>query len=136
MNALTSKIKQNPKSIFLLDGIGALLTAFLIFVVLRPFNESIGLPKNILVYLSIIAAVFSIYSLSCYCLIKEQWPFYLRIISLANIVYCCLTIITIIYFHESIRIIGICYFVGESITISLLVYMELYILKTYASKQA
>jgi len=59
-------IERKPKTLFLVDGIGALLTALLLFAVLRPFHELFGMPQITVTYLSIIAAIFCLYSMSCY----------------------------------------------------------------------
>lgn len=43
------------KNIFLLDAFGALLTAIILYFILRNFNTYFGLSKDIFEYLSIIA---------------------------------------------------------------------------------
>jgi hypothetical protein len=53
-NAL-SKAEINPNRVFLVDAIGALLTAFFLFSILAQFESFFGMPSKILYLLSGIA---------------------------------------------------------------------------------
>lgn len=123
-NLLTLK----PKTLFLIDGIGALLTAFLLFVVLRAFREYVGMPDVILTSLSLIAVVFAIYSIGCCLFLKNTWKPFLTIISTANLLYCCLTTVLVVYYYPLLTILGVIYFSGEIAVICGLVFIELKIL--------
>lgn len=114
-----------PKSLFLLDGFGALLTTLLIFFVLRTFNDFFGLSKNTLEYLAALALVFSIYSISCYFLVNDNWKSFLKVICVANILYCILTIAILFYDYQNISIYGIAYFLGEIAVIAGIVFLEI-----------
>lgn len=114
----------NPKNIFLLDGCGALVTTLLIFFVLRTFNDFFGLPSSTLEYLAALALVFSIYSLCCFFLVKRNWKPFLKIICMANIFYCLLTIGILFYHYQNISIYGITYFLGEIAIIAGIVFLE------------
>lgn len=123
------KFIKKPKNIFLLDGFGALLTTLLIFFVLRTFNDFFGLSKSILGYLAALALVFSIYSIFCYFLVSDNWKLFLKIICIANIFYCILTIGVVIFNYQNISILGIIYFLGEIIVIVGVVYLEITVIK-------
>lgn len=114
-----------PKNIFLVDGLGALLTALLLFLILRPFNNHFGMPKITLIYLSIIALIFAFYSITCFFLLIENWKPFLKIISIANLLYCALTFVLLIRYHQSITILGVAYFSGEILVICGLTFLEL-----------
>jgi hypothetical protein len=118
-----------PKNIFLLDGLGALLTTLLIFFVLRTFNDFFGLSKNTLEFLAALALVFSIYSVSCYFLANNNWKRFLKIICTANILYCVLTIGILFYNYRDISIFGITYFLGEIAVIAGIVFLEIKTIK-------
>ncbi|MDR7212453.1 hypothetical protein J2W48_004414 [Flavobacterium piscis] len=118
-----------PKNVFLIDAFGALLTAFLLFVVLRNFSTFFGLSKTTLEYLSLLALVFSIYSFSCFFLITNNWKSYLKIICIANILYCVLTFGILLYYCQSISALGIAYFLGEILVICVIVFLEIRIIK-------
>ena len=127
-NTISKIIKQlssKPKILFLIDSIGALATAFFLYVVLRNFNEYFGMPITILNYLSAIAACLCIYSTICLVLIKENWIPFIMIISIANLLYCILTSGLVIFYHPKLTIFGTTYFLGEIAIILGLVYIEL-----------
>lgn len=124
MKGILQFIKK-PKNIFLIDGIGALLTALLLFFMLRNFNTFFGLSKSVLKDLSLFALVFSFYSISCYFLVSNNWKSFLKAIYIANILYCILTIGILFYHYHSITILGITYFLGEIAVITGLVFLEI-----------
>lgn len=120
---------KKHKAIFLLDSLGALLTAALLFFVLRTFNNFFGLSKATLEYLSLLALIFSFYSLTCFFLVKNNWKLYLKIICTANILYCILTFGVLLSNYKSISIFGITYFLGEIVVIAGLVFLEIKTIK-------
>jgi hypothetical protein len=63
--SLLNKAAANPRFMFLIDGFGAVLTAFLSGVVLVRFEEFFGMPSNIMSILAIIACAFAAYSFTC-----------------------------------------------------------------------
>lgn len=102
-----------PKSLFLIDAIGALLTTVCIAFVLKPFEMYIGLPANILNVLAVIAGVFSTYSFCCFFFLRSGWRMFLFSIGAANILYCIFTTILLIIHAETISMIGLSYFLAE-----------------------
>ena len=122
---LLPNFNLNPIRLFLIDSLGALLTAFFLFVILRTCNEYFGMPEPILVCLAAIAMVFCLYSLSCFLLLKSNWQVYLRIISIANLLYCCLTLTLVFYYLQELTFLGIAYFFIEILLVCVLVYVEL-----------
>ena len=128
MGEIINRLAQKPRTLFLVDGIGAFITAFLLLAILRTFNEYVGMPRMALTSLSIIAAVFCLYSISCYFLLNDNWQPFLKAISVANLLYCCLTSGLVIYYYNSLTILGVIYFLAEIIIIVVLVYVELKVL--------
>lgn len=61
---------RKPRTLFLLDGLGAALTTFSLFFVLRHYYDYFGMPANILTYLSVIGLVYCAYSMSCYSTLR------------------------------------------------------------------
>ncbi|MEN2487386.1 hypothetical protein AAYQ05_06260 [Flavobacterium sp. B11] len=120
---------KNPKKIFLVDGFGALLTTILLFFVLRNFNVFFGLSKDIFEYLSIIAFTLFVYSITCYFSIKQNWKSFLKIICAINMFYCLLTFAIILYHYETISFFGIIYFLVEIFVITLIVFLEIKLIK-------
>ena len=46
MKKLIKHFTENQKTLFLIDSIGAFMTAFSLFVIVRQLNEYFGMPKN------------------------------------------------------------------------------------------
>lgn len=126
---------SNAKRIFLIDGLGAFLTAFLIFAFLRPINESFGMPKTTLTILSIIAFVFSVYSIACFLFVHENWIPFLQAISVANLLYCFLTLGLVVYYYYQQTIIGLSYFLLEIVVIIGIVSCEISVLTKNSRKK-
>jgi hypothetical protein len=121
---ILDKVTSNPKQLFLIDGIGGVLTAFLLGVLLPRFEDSFGMPTTILYYLASIACVYAIYSISCSILLANNWRPYLKAIAFANLLYCCITIVLVYYFYEKLTIWGLTYFVLELMVIISLIIIE------------
>ena len=127
------KLNYNPKKLFLIDSIGAFLSAIFLFLILSYFEQEFGLPKKMLYFLFVFACIFSIFSFSCFRIIDKNWSKYLQTISIANFLYCLLTLILIVFYHNRITILGLIYFIIEIIIISCLAYVELKIAKKTVS---
>jgi hypothetical protein len=111
--------------IFLIDGLGALLTAILLGFVLTNFQEYIGMPIEILIPLAIIALGLCFYSLSCYLLLKRNWRPFMRALTTANLLYCLITGFLIFTYFNQLTLLGTVYFAGEIMVIGVLVFVEL-----------
>lgn len=114
-----------PKTLFLIDGLGALLSAFLLGVVLTSFEEFFGMPRIVLYSLSFLAVLFAVYSSLCYLKTPENWPTYLKTIAILNLLYCFVTIGLVFHFFEQLTMFGIIYFVCEIFVILTLASIEL-----------
>jgi hypothetical protein len=116
---------RKPRTLFLLDGLGAALTTFSLFFVVRYYYDYFGMPANILTYLSVIGLVYCAYSMSCYFLLTDYRASYLRIIGISNFLYCILTMTLLYSYYNSLTQIGLIYFLAEVLVIVLLAYIEL-----------
>jgi len=121
MNQLT----LNPKKLFLLDALGACLTAFLLGVVLTTFQKYIGMPEKTLNILALIALFFAVYSFCCYFFIGSNCRPFLKIIAAANLLYCCLTATLVIYFYPQLTVLGVVYFLLEIVVVCGVAFVEL-----------
>lgn len=116
--------KKYTENIFLIDGLGALLTCILLGFL--SFMESfIGFPKEYLFYLIPIALCLSFYSLTSHFLKPKNAKKYLSILAFFNFIYCCITLFFIFQSRNIITIFGVLYFTSEMIIILLLVIYEL-----------
>ena len=112
------------KQLFLIDAIGAIITAFLLSQLLGNFVSVFGMPTDILYPLAGIAAFFALYSYACYLWVTKDWRLFLKGIATANTIYCLLTLGLVIYRWESLTWWGIAYFIGEIIVVMSLVSVE------------
>jgi len=126
------------KSVFLLDGIGAIVSFCLMFFMIAGFPEYFGLDPKIAYGLAIFPVFFGLYSFTCHFLKKgeRQFPKLLKGIIIANICYCILTgLILILYFPKEgdvnrITLLGACYLIVEILVIVGVVYFEFLALRS------
>ncbi len=123
-----------PKNLFLLDGLGAGLSAGLLGAVLPVFEAQIGLPRLALHTLAIGAVGLAVYSLSCWWWLRRPPAPFLRAIAVANLTYCGLTVGLLIHFYPRPTWLGLAYFTGELLIVSGLAVIELHTAKTRAAR--
>lgn len=121
----------STRRLLLLDGIGAIISAISLGVIIPAFDSYFNVQLDVLYILAGIAVVFSIYSLSSYLLSKANWHKFLRIIAVANLSYCVLTGSLIYRFSESVSALAIVYF---SVEIMLVVSLAIWELKVAYQK--
>lgn len=122
--------ENNPKSIFLLDGLGALVSAIMLGLVLPMLQHLIGMPTNILYYLAMAAVAFAIYSFSCSIIVPKKWRTFLKIIAYVNLTYCIVSILLVFNFYSQLTKLGIAYFTIEKIIVIYIAMLELKIAKS------
>lgn len=115
----------SPRQVFLIDGLGALLSAFLLGIVLVQFESIFGIPPSALYILAIIPCFFAWYDWYCYRLKGTELAPYLKGMAWMNISYCILSLSFAFYHIESITTLGWLYISGEIIIVLFLAAMEL-----------
>lgn len=90
----------NERSIFLFDGVGALVSAVFTGVVLPLLSQWVGLPLWSLYGLAIFPVIYAVYSLSCYWFSKTIKSWMLKTIVMANLFYCVIAGIVIFVFPD------------------------------------
>lgn len=120
-DSFSKRLINQPRQLFLADGIGALISAFLLYVIVKGFS---GMPSSVLNQLAAIALFFSIYSFSCYAFVKRKWEYFIAIICFMNFCYCLLTFSLVIIHFSSLSIAGSIYFIGEIAIIAKLAIIE------------
>ena len=115
----------NPKQLFLIDSLGGLLSAFMLGIVLVQLETWIGMPTEVLQQLASMACLYFVYSLVCFLLVKKNWQFYMRFVAVANLLYCCLTMVLVMQLHAELTVLGILYFIVEVLIIASLAVIEL-----------
>lgn len=120
---LPDTFREQPKLIFLVDGVGASVSAVFLGIVLTVFNESIGLSLSILFLLGGLALLFAVYSFTCFYRSAPYRP-YLLLIIIANTLYSFLTL-ALVFFYSSLTTLGLVYFSLELMVMILLIYIEI-----------
>lgn len=118
-------LAQRPKTLFLIDGLGAALTTFFLFVVLSNLYAYFGIPKQVLNYLSLIGITLCIYAMTCFFLLKSNWAPFIRAMSIANLFYCVLTMVFMYIYFQELSTLGVIYFSVEIAIIVTLALLEL-----------
>jgi len=115
---------NNIKLLFLIDSIGALISALMYTFVLTQFQGFIGFPLKVLYSLAALAFIYAVYSGVCYLSNTINYRPYLRIIATANTFHCLFTIILIIIYHKQMELLGLLYFLVEISILLTLVFFE------------
>jgi hypothetical protein len=123
-NQIASSLIKNPKQLFMIDGIGALVSATLLGIFLPQFESIFGIPISALYWLAIFPCLFAFYDFYCYFWIKTKVTKYLTGLAAINVMYCVLSIIVAYYHHNSITTFGWLYILMEITVVLLLANLE------------
>ena len=118
------KLVVNPKKLFLIDGVGALLSAFLLGVVLVLLEKYFGIPTSTLFFLASFPIFFAVYDYYCYKKEREKLGRLLQLIAILNILYCFLSMGFAVYHYETITYLGWIYISIEILIILVLAVLE------------
>ena len=124
--------KKQPQKLFLIDGIGALTSAFLLGIVLVEFQPLFGLPVSTLYFLASFPVFFALFDYYAYHKESKFIPIGLKSIATLNIFYCIVSIGFALYHNVSISFLGWCYILVEVGIISILAFWEMKIAQDLA----
>ncbi len=119
------------RKLFLIDAIGAAITALLLWQLIGRFPLLFGVPLFWVRWLSRIAIVYSAYSLLCYIIRPRFASKFLKTIATANIIYCAIILLMIVTNFNSLSALAIAYFIVEIGVIGYLAYKELKTVKKW-----
>lgn len=106
------------RKMILIDGLGALLSAFLLGVVLVNFQSYFGIPKPSLYFLAALPCFFAIYDFICYLKLDKNLGVFLKVIAVLNVLYCILSL-GVAFSHRSVITgLGWAYVIGEIIVVT------------------
>lgn len=125
---------SNPKKLFQIDGIGAIISALLLGIVLVRFENVFGIPKRMLYILASLPCLFAIYDFYCYFNIDKEIGKFLKGIGIVNLTYCCLSIGLAIFHKEVITSLGWIYVLAEIVIVCVLAFIELRVAKSQIVK--
>jgi len=108
-----------------IDGLGAILSAFLLGIVLVRFEALFGIPKSTLYFLALLPCIFAIYDFYCFYLNDTTIKKSLKRIAIANLTYCGLSIGLAFYHIGTIKNLGWIYILIEVLIVVTLALIEL-----------
>lgn len=132
-NSIINNLITNPKRLFLWDGIGGLISAFMLYVVLTDFS---GMPPRTLNQLAAIALFCCVYSLSCYAFVKSRWKKFMTFIAVFNGCYCVLTLVMMVINFTELEPAGTIYFIAEIAIIAKLAITEFQSVRYHNNKNS
>lgn len=117
-------VEQNPKKLFLIDGFGAILSAFLLGIVLVKLEVLFGIPPSTLYILAAIPLLYVAYDFYSYIKTSQKAGLLLKGIAVLNLIYCCISLGLAFYHSTTITNLGWVYIVIEILVILLLAILE------------
>lgn len=120
---------ENPYHIFLIDALGALISAIFLGLILITIQPLIGLSSFHLYILSSIAIGLALFSFSCYIIKPTGWKVNLSIIIFLNMAYSLFTVAIMVFFYKTIQPLGYLYFILELLVLIAVVIFEWKVLK-------
>lgn len=121
---IINKMTLTPRAMFLIDGLGALLSAFLLGIILTKFENTFGMPSKVLYFLAALPCIFAVYDFSCYWQAIENWRPFLKTIAIANLIYCFISIGFVVHHFEKLTTLGLIYFLLEFAIVIILASIE------------
>lgn len=122
---LLSDLPGRPRTLFLIDGLGALLSLVLLLTVMTFYPSALGVPQDALVLFAIVAAALSLYSLSCSSLVRSNHRPFMTALAAANSTYCMMTLGALIHHRDQVTTFGYFFFCIELAIIAGLVSLEI-----------
>ena len=115
---------MKPQKLFIIDGVGAILSAFLLGVVLTKFERIFGIPSETLYFLAVLPLFFALYDWYCYQSKNQNIGLLLIGIAALNVLYCLISIGLIIHHFETTTVFGWIYILIETIVVLILATIE------------
>ena len=118
-------MKLSPRKLFLIDGWGAMLSAFMLGIVFVQFEGTFGIPSATLYVLAIFPVLFALFDFYSYQKNSNSLGRPLKIIAILNLLYCCMSIGCAMYHIDTVTILGWVYICVEVLLIVILSLFEL-----------
>ncbi|MGH1345981.1 MAG: hypothetical protein ACRBN8_30735 [Nannocystales bacterium] len=105
-------MKWLQRNIFLVDGLGALISTVATATILWRLQALLGMPEGMLAVLVVLAIGFAAYSLTCWARDAPLRP-WLPLVMAANLAYCGLVAGALLWHGSALTTVGMAYFAGE-----------------------
>ena len=107
-----------PNQLFVIDGLGALISAFFLGVVLIHFQSLVGIPTSTLYLLAAIPCAFFLFDVYSYLSTREDKSALLFGIGTLNLLYCVLSLGLTIFHSSSVTTLGWVYIIVEILIVA------------------
>lgn len=124
MPTLTEWSRQHPRQLLLVDGIGAVVSAFLWGVVGVRLAPWVGMPVPTMLLLALLPGMFAVYDFYHFSRRNQAVRVPLRRIAAMNVGYCGLSALLAIYHCETLTTWGWAYIGAELIIVLALARLE------------
>ncbi len=114
----------HPKKLFLIDGLGAMLSAFLLGIVLVELETIFGIPTSVLYWLASFPIFFTLVDFYAFTKGKNTKMF-LKIMAALNLFYGILSLIFVVLYFEKMTFWGSLYLILEMVIVTFLAFIEL-----------
>lgn len=121
---MINQFSKNPQQLFLLDGLGAVLSAFLLGVVLVRLESYFGIPVSTLYILAALPVFFAVFDAFCYYKGADRYGSLLKVIAIVNLLYCCLSLGFAFFHFEKITYLGWGYIIIEVLIVLAIARLE------------
>ncbi len=112
---------------------GALLSAFLLGVVLVRLEIFFGIPPATFYFLAALPAIFALYDFYCYQKEAAKLGPFLKGIAIVNVAYCFLSLGAAFHHADTITALGWAYVLGEILVVTALAMVEYRVAKRWIS---
>ncbi len=124
LNRITDMLSASPKTLFLIDGLGALVSACSLGIILPRYEYLFGMPKSTLMILAALPCFFMAYDLFAYLFVKKRIASFLRGIAIINFCYCLVSIYFLYHHQEDLTSLGYIYFIIELLIVFSMILIE------------
>lgn len=121
-------MKLDKKNIFLIDGIGATLSALSTGLLLPLLHQWTGVPLYVSLPLALLGLLFAVWAVGCFWFVKQPGPGMLMAMMGANLVY-CLVSIAIIVSLDGIKDWGRAFLFAEALAVAAVIGLEAAVLR-------
>ncbi len=128
-------LRSNPRKLFLIDGLGALLSSFLTGVVVAGFRDYFGIPLQAIYLLAVVPLFFAGYDTFCFLTYRGRPARRLQVIASLNILYCLLSFSIMVLYRESLTLLGYLHLIAEAVVVSFVAAFELSMARHYPPKR-
>ncbi|MCZ8343271.1 MAG: hypothetical protein O9301_09595 [Leptospira sp.] len=115
---------NDRKKIFLVDGLGALVSFLMLTFLVAPLELFFGMPQEIVFQLGFFAFFLAIFSLSIFAFGFWERPIFLFLVAIFNTIYCLISLYLMTVYWNQLTIYGSLYFFGEKFIVLSLVAFE------------